>query len=330
MLLEAGVPLDESLRLCAAQASRRRVAELTGRLLTCVLSGEALSAGIARVAPDAPPVLSSLVQAGEARGTLASALTEAARHFDRQLEIRSKLRAALLYPSVLCATAIAAGVIIGVVLVPALMPIFLDAGAQPPFVLRAIGASNQFVAEHWIAVSVALVGLAWLAAVAWRRPATQEIVGATCLAIPGLSSLVHATNVAALGTSLGLLLKSGVPPVAALQITSQAVPNASYARALREAAARTREGMGLADAIGRSRVVPAATVRLIAIGLEASRLDDLLIKLGEMSASEAQLAIDRLMGLLAPTLTILVGGAIGMLVISVMQAVLSIHEVVLR
>ena len=131
--------------------------------------------------------------------------------------------------------------------------------------------------------------------------------------------------------TLGTLLRNGVSLLPALGIAAAVVPNGAIAAAVTRAAERVKEGRRLADALAETGRFSDFALRFVAIGEEASRLDRMLLHLAELSDKEAQGgSIDRAMTLISPLLTIMIGGLIGGLFVSVVQALLSVNELALQ
>ncbi len=329
VLLAADIPLDASLRLLTRQTANRRLGRLSERLLTAVTAGQALSAAISAIEPEAPPVLTSLLRAGEARGGLAPALADLAVFFESRIEMQGKIRSALTYPAILCITAVGAIAIIIGVLVPAVMPIFTDNGAPPPLVLRLAHQVGQAVMQQEHLIAGGAIAVALLGSVLMRRRAFRTALDRLVLAVPGIGALVQQGSTALFARTLGTLLRNGVSLLPALEIAASVVPSPMVRAAVVEAAERVKEGRRLADALGRTGRFSEFALRFIAVGEEASRLDSMLLHLADLSAKETQRSIDRAMTLVSPILTIGIGAAIGGLFVSIVRALLSVNELVL-
>jgi general secretion pathway protein F len=329
VLLAADIPLDASLRLLTRQTANRRLGGVAERLLVAVTAGQALSAAISGIDREAPAVLASLLRAGEARGGLAPALTDLAAFFESRIEMQGKIRSALTYPAVLCVTALGAIAVIIGVLVPAVMPIFTDSGAPPPLVLRLAHEVGELVAQQGHLIVGGLMAGAASMGVAVRRPAVRAALDRLALALPGVGGLIRQGSTALFARTLGTLLHNGVSLIPSLEIAASVVPSPAVRAAVNEAAERVKEGQRLADALGRTGHFSEFTLRFVAVGEEASRLDSMLLHLADLSTKETQRSIDRAMTLVSPLLTIGIGALIGGLFVSVVRALLSVNELVL-
>jgi len=330
VLLAADVPLDASLRLLVHKTQDRQLGALAERLLAGVNAGQPLSASLADPELEAPPLLVNLLRAGEARGNLAPTLADLAAFFESRMETQGKVRSALVYPAVLCVTALGAIGIIITVLVPALLPLFADSGASPPLVLRLGHAVGQGVGAYGYLLAAGMIAAVLGLRSFLHRPAVRRRLDEGALRLPGIRSLIMRTSTALFARTLGTLLRNGVSLLPALTIAAAVVPNGAIAAAVTRAAERVKEGRRLADALAETGRFSDFALRFVAIGEEASRLDRMLLHLAELSDKEAQRSIDRAMTLISPLLTIMIGGLIGSLFVSVVQALLSVNQLALQ
>ena len=326
VLVSADIPLDASLRLLAHQVANRRLRDLAESLLAGVTAGHPLSSALARADPNAPPLLINLLRSGEARGALAPTLTDLAGFFQTRMELEGKIRSALIYPAVLCVTALGAIAIIITMLVPALMPIFADSNSPPPLVLRLAHDIGQAVEAHGLAMALGAIAVAVSLRALVRRPAVRTSIDRVALRLPGIGGFLRQASTALFARTLGTLLHNGVSLLPALEIAASVVPSRTVGGAIAEAAEQVKEGRRLAEALERTGKFSDLALRFVAIGEEASRLDRMLLHLAEISDKGTQSSIDRAMALVSPVLTIAIGALIGGIFVSVMQAVLSVNQ----
>jgi general secretion pathway protein F len=330
VLVSADIPLDASLRLLAHQTANRHLRQLAESLLAGVTAGHPLSSALASADPTAPPLLVNLLRSGEARGNLAPTLTDLAGFFQTRMELEGKIRSALMYPAVLCVTAVGAIAIIITMLVPALMPIFADSASPPPLILRLAHDIGQAVEAHGLALALGTIAAALAARALVRRPAVRTRVDRLALGLPGIGGFLRQANTALFARTLGTLLHNGVSLLPALEITASVVPSRTVGGAIAEAAEQVKEGRRLAEALAPTGKFSDLALRFVAIGEEASKLDRMLLHLADISDKGTQSSIDRAMTLVSPVLTIAIGALIGGIFVSVMQAVLSVNQLVFQ
>jgi general secretion pathway protein F len=133
-------------------------------------------------------------------------------------------------------------------------------------------------------------------------------------------------EVASLARTLGTLIKSGVPLLQSLSIVREIVGNQVIARALGEVEVGAREGAGIAAPLAHSGVFPQLAVQMIGVGEETGRLDELLLKVAEHFDREVRSAIQQFTRLLEPALIVIMGLAVGFIVVSMLSAIFSIND----
>jgi general secretion pathway protein F len=328
-LVEAGIPLDEALRIVTLHPMTKAMRKVVEETLAHVLEGASLSEAMERQGRYGD-FYCSMVRAGEAGGNLAEVLRQLAAFLERSVETRARIRSALVYPCVLVLMALGALVLIATVLLPTLVPIFRDAGAEPPYLIQRMLDAQAMVADHWIVLcviaAVAVVGLVAL----WQYPHARIAGHRLVLRMPVLGDLVTLGETAKLARTLASLLGSGVPMLTALRIVGNVAGNAVFAAALADASEEVKEGRMLSQALHKSGVFPGLMLRLVAVGEETGRLEPMLRHVEKIFETQVHRRLEQLLTLLTPALTIVMGLIVGGLIMSVMGAILSINELAIK
>lgn len=326
MLAEADVPLDRALRLLAEQApsaARRALAEATLRRL---LDGASLSDALAAASPAFDQGYISVVGAGEAMGKIGAALTQLADVLERRLELRSRLKSALIYPAILITLAlVSTGIVVGV-LAPAVAPIFSESGKpMPPGLQFIVDLEAQWpLFLGFVAAGAAAV--IWLRGAARRKPALAIAIDRFWLGAPLIGKLKAQHAMAQFARTLGALLKAGVPLLSGLQSAAQAVGDAFLRDQLSATTAYVANGGSLSRGLSEIPHMPAAAPQLVAVGEEAGQLAMILLRIAALYERATERTVERAMSLLTPALTVLIAALVGGLVLTVMNAVLGINE----
>jgi general secretion pathway protein F len=330
-LIAAELPVDEALRIAHVQPLMpARVRSVIAGALARVLEGASLSEALAGEGGAFPAYYVHLVRAGEAAGTLSQTLAELAGFLERTAEFRARIGSALVYPALLMVAAAAALAVIMTVLIPAIAPLFRDAGVAPPFIIGLLLDVEEAVAAHWLLalaiLAAATVGLAALTrSEAWRGWRDRQL-----LRLPLVSGLIRSGQTAVMTRTLGTLIRNGVPMLQALQITADVLSNRAMAAAVRDSAAEVKQGATLTAALSRSGVVPELALRLTGVGEQTGQLDTMLERAGSIYEQALQQRLGRLSNLITPLLTIAIGVLVGGLLLSVMGAIVGVNELALR
>jgi general secretion pathway protein F len=330
-LVAARLPLDETLRVIELQPMLpRRTRLLTERLARHLSEGQSLSEAL-RVSGGAfPRAYTRLVAAGEASGTLDQVLSGLATDLERSAVLREKALSQLLYPAILIVAALCAVVLIVTILVPAILPIFEDARAEPPSLLALLAAFGDLISRHGGLIGILLAAIVTAAVFARSSSAVHQRVDQIVLALPIIGTIVRESDSARLARTLSALLANGVSAPEAIDITGETLTNSALAQTLTEARSAVEQGSTLTAPLAASNLFPELLIRLMRIGEETGQLPDMLARVADAYQTSVAQRLERVSNLITPVLTIGIGIFVGALVISVMSAILSVNELVLR
>jgi general secretion pathway protein F len=329
-LNSADIPLDDTLRILVEQATSSKIRSLARELLADVLNGSTLSDAFNRRANIFPADYVSAVRAGELGGTLAQVLEEMASLQERRMELHARVKSALLYPSILIVLAMVSLAVVANALVPSIVPILLDSGKALPAAIQFIVIAQANLTE----IVTGAVGVGCSAIVlflwAWRRPDARLAVDRRIIKLPVIGSFVLRQDTARFARTLGSLARSGVPLLQAATSARGVVVNHYLGAALDRAVDMVREGRSLHQALQSQAVLPSIAVRMISVGEEAGKLEQMLLRVAVMFEMQAQRSIERFMTILTPLLTIGIAILVGSLISAVMGAILNISSLAVQ
>lgn len=329
-LASAGLPLDRALEIVRDLGERRSGRAMAGRLLEAVRGGAGLADAMDGEAAAFPPAYRSVVRAGEAGAALGPALSRLADAEEAAAKRRSGLRSALVYPAFLAVSSVGAVAVLLIHVVPTFEPMLADAGVAPPIATRVVLAAGRAASAGW-PLLLAAVGLGALGVrIALASPRFRLRWSRALLAAPAVGPLRRKLETARLARVLGELLASGVALPAALRHATRAVGDAAFHAELARATPEVEAGRGLAGPLAEGRVLAPLAVQLIRVGEETGRLAPMLLKAADILDDEAKGALDRLTAMLTPTLTLVMGALIALIVSSILFALFSINELAIR
>jgi general secretion pathway protein F len=272
----------------------------------------------------------NMVRAGEASGDMAGVFGELADLLERRLDLAGRLTSALVYPSVLILMALASIAAVMGVLVPSLAPIFAEGGRPMPATIALLVR----IREAWplILTTGAVMGIValGLGVMVLQSNHLRQTADRLLLGLPLVSTLSAEQNFARFSRTLGSLLRTGVPILAALTSARSAIRNRHIDSGLAASLETVRDGQSLGRALSGRSGVPRVALRMITVGEETGKLDEMLLRTAIVLEQQSQRRIERLMTLLTPALTIAMAGLIGGLMLTVMNAIFSANEVALQ
>ncbi len=309
-LLHAGVPLLRALRLLGRRRSQPALARVFDDLAEQVSQGGELAEAMS-VHPDFfDPVHIAMIRAGEKGGFLEQVLDRLSQFVTAQAEIRSKILASLIYPSVLvCVGTIVLGVIFAFG-VPMFRPLFDQIeGGLPTVTLVVLGISAS-VRDYGAITLAVLVACAF---VLWRLAGRDDVRRALTIArtrAPVIGPLTRAIAAARFCRMLGTLLANGVPMIASMTIAKDAAGNVLLEEAIEQATEAVRAGESLAPPLEASGLFADDVIEMISVGEDANNLDEVLVKIAQTIEQRIDRLLSSAVKLIEPLLLTLIAGVI--------------------
>ena len=329
VMLKAGQDIDHALRFLVETNEDKRAQGILQAVRDRVRGGSSLAASLA----EHPQVFSrlyiSLVRAGESGGQLADSLAHLADLLEREAKLAASIQSALIYPSLLVLASLGTIVLLLTYVLPRFTPIFAQAGAQLPTATRILIGIGDFLSDYGLLLVIVLLAGALLAYRALREERVALAVERFVLGLPIVGMLIRRVEAAHLTRTLGTLLRNGVGLVAALGIARDVLGNITAAKIVDRAVSKVRAGERLASALNEGGFFPVQTVHLVQLGEETGKLSEMALRAAEIHDTQIQQTIQRLLSLLVPIVTIVMGLVVAGIVGSLLLAMLSLNDLAL-
>jgi general secretion pathway protein F len=327
-LVQSGMPLDQALLAVHEQADDVPARKIVDAIRTQVMAGESLPAALSRFPRTFSPLYRGLIGAGTETGRLPEVLTRLADYLDARLALRQKFVVALIYPALV--TVIAVGVIAVLVtyVVPQVVSVYQQSRQTLPLLTQALIATSAFFrATGWLWLGAFLV-VAAAFSLALRREPTRERLHGALLRIPGAGRLAASLDTARYASTLAILVGSGTPLLRALDAATGVVRMLPLARAARAAAALVREGVSLSRALKEQSAFPPVLIHLVANGEQSGSLAPMLERAAGELERDAERRLAWIAALIQPTLIVLMGAIVLVLVLAVMLPIVTMNQLV--
>jgi general secretion pathway protein F len=209
---------------------------------------------------------------------------------------------------------------------PRFSALFKDMNRALPLPARIVMGASDAIRGYWWAGAIVIA----IAVVAFRRsvrtPAGRMRWDQTKLRVVGIGTVLRKMEVAGLARTLGTLIKSGVPMIQALETARAVVGNVVIAGALGDVEVGVREGAGVANPLARSGVFPTLAVQMISVGEETGKLDDMMLRVADYYERDVRTSINQAIRYLEPVLILVMGLAVGTVVVSMLTAIFSMND----
>ena len=325
-LLGAGVPLFRALTYAAQEAATDVQRAGFAAVRDAVARGESLSAAVAaqRVFP---PIFAPVIAAGEGSGTLDASLALLADHLERRDALRSRLRSALVYPSVLGVASTFGVIVILLLVVPRFTSLISDSGGVLPLSTRLLMAISTVLTKGWWMLLL-VGGVTLLAFARWLRdPAARRRLDESRLQWPLVGRLERLHVAAGYTGTLAIGLRAGVTLLTAMTLARAVVRNQHLAASLVEAERRVQSGASLSHSL--AGVLPPLTERLLDAGETSGDLAGMATRAAEACDGELQRTVSQAVALIEPLVVIGFGGVVGFVALALLQAIYGLNAGVL-
>lgn len=314
---DTGIPVLQSLHILREQTTDRLLQNIISEAIVALESGKSLSEAFMPNADSLPPVMINMLIGAETSGSLDLTLERLADNFEKENQIREKVKSALAYPALVTAVSLLAVFIMLIYVVPVFVDVFDQMGATLPAVTRLLLAMSGIVRQHSLLI-VALLLLIFLAVKNIHKiKFMQDPVDMLLFRIPGVGTIIKGVIISRFARTLSMLLHSGVPLLSALSIVEKVVDNSRVAAELSGVRRQVEVGEKIAPVLKNSKVFPPMVAGMIAVGEETGQLENVLEKLGAYYDQNIESVINRLSSLLEPGLICLVGLMVGFVALSI-------------
>ena len=313
----AGIPLLQSLHDLGEQTTDKLLQKVISEAVVSLERGKSLSEAFHANSDSLPPIMVNMLTAAEVSGSLDLALERLADNFEKEVQVREKIKSALTYPVLVAVVALLAVAVLLVYVVPIFVDVFEQVGASLPAATRLLLALSSVLRQYSPVVVLSLPLLFLAVKYAQKIKIVYTTRDRLFLTLPGVSSITIGITISRFAHTLSMLLKSGLPLLESLAVTEKVVGNSIAALEISEARRGIEAGERIAPAFLKSRVFPKMIVSMIETGEESGALVEILEKLGSYYDQDVEITITRMASLLEPALITVVGIMVGFIALSI-------------
>lgn len=318
-LLEARLPLNTALKTLYEQTRQPTLKEAAFRITEDIDSGLSFSQALERQGGIFSEFFVNMVRAAEVTGNLNEIMGFMADYIEKEADLISKSRSAMIYPGIVIGLFVMVAVIMVTVVFPQLKPVFEQSSVQLPILTRILIGSGGFIGRWWPAILLGLAVIFIAAADYFRSEEGRAFFDDLKVRAPIIKKVYTPIMVARFSHAGAILLRGGVPLAQAMEIVSHTIDNVLYQELFREIAEEVREGTPLSDAVSRHPVYfPPLVSQMLVVGESTGQLEKIFDRLSIFYGREADTAVSNVVDLIQPLLMIGVGVMVGLLFAAVL------------
>lgn len=326
-LLAAGIPLSKALTILYKEAASPAAQTKWREIHDLVIDGMSLADAMSHSPDTFPRVYVAMVQAGETGGFLDVVLGQIADFQSREKDLRAKVMAALIYPSVLLVLAVSVLIFLLIFFIPRFQKIFAGFNATLPALTRAIVGASEILRTYGGVIAVALAIGIYLIRKWSKTDRGKRLWEHWILQLPVIGSLKARFAMARFCRMLGTLIGAGVPLIGALNVARKSIGNQTLVDAVGESIDRVKQGDRLAGSLSDCKeLFPGSVLEMISVAEETGRLDKELVRLAQVTEEDLDRQLKTSVALAEPLMLFLIAGFIGTIFIGMVIPIFTIQD----
>jgi type IV pilus assembly protein PilC len=326
VFVEAGIPIMEALEIINEETSDKLLKSVVSDMVSRLQSGDTFATAAAAHPEAFPRYYIAVLESAELTGTLDTVLRELAEYIERDMDARSQIISALIYPAVVGVMAVGTVVVLATFVLPKFTVFFASLGAKLPLPTRMLLSTSAFVQKWWWAMAVGFLLLVVAVVVIRRSQSGRARLDSIILKLPVAGAVVQAAVVERVCRVLSSLVTAGVDLPRAMTVAAESSSNAVFSEGLIQVREQMMEGNGLAGPISDTGLFPGAARQMFRIGEETGTLDKQLETAASYYHRELELKLKHFTSLFEPAIIIFMGLIVGFVAVALVSAMYGIYS----
>ena len=325
-IIQAGVTIIDAFGMLSDQTENKALRGAIAGVHTDISKGDSLAVAMRRRNGVFPEMLCNMVEAGEASGSLDKSFERMAVQFEKDAQLSSAVKKALIYPIVLIVVMVGVVFAMMTFVIPSFMGMFEGLDAELPALTKALIAISDFFVAYWWAMIIAAGGIFAAFKFYYASKGGKYVIDKIKLKIPALGPVQQKSACARLGRTLSTLLAAGVPMIDALDITARSMENIHYKDAMKDAKEQVTRGVALSRPLKTCGLFPPMVIHMVGIGEETGNIESMLENVADYYEEDVQNATESMMALMEPAIIIVMAGVVGFLVLAILSPMFTLYD----
>lgn len=324
-MLRAGLTLTEAVEIIREETKNKKLERVLFDISYEIRKGKSLSSVLSKYKRDFDPVFITMVKAGEESGTLDKSFDYLAKQLLSSYELIQKVKGALMYPAVIVCAMSANFMIMLVFVLPKLSEVFTQLNVELPATTKFVLGIGNFIGKNTVEVIVGLLVFVLAISIIFIFPKTREAITSFFLRLPAIKKVTTQVDIARFSRTLSTLLRSGVPIMVALDVCSNILRQPELRKQSKQYSSGVASGQSLSAIITQGKqVFPPTVIQTIKAGEKSGSLEEVLEEMADFYEKEVDFNLKRLTSLLEPLLMLVIGVAVGGMVIIMITPIYSL------
>jgi type IV pilus assembly protein PilC len=317
IMLNAGIPIVSAFNILIEQIKHPKLKKIIRNIKENVESGSSFSNALKEHKDIFSDLYINMVESGEASGNLDVVLQRLVITMEKDLELKRKLKGALIYPTMVSIVAVGVIALILTFVIPTFSKMYADSGMQLPLLTRMVIGASNFLRDYIIIILLILAIIIGAFVVAKKKSIKfRTYIDSVLLKLPLLGTLILKTSIARFSSILSMLTSGGVSILEAIDIGAKTSGNLVIENSLNKVKESVKEGSNLSEPISKAGIFPDMVSQMISVGEETGKLEDMLVKVSQYYEEEVDNSVKNLTTMLEPIIIVFLGVIVGTLVIA--------------
>lgn len=325
-MLDSGVAIADALQSLQDSDAHPKLLRYYRTASERLQQGANLGSALTSEDVKLPPYFIQLIAAGEASGQLASAMRRGVEQMEYDLSVVNDLRNALVYPAILVLSGLSAVGLIFIFVVPKFANL-LDGKQELPFLAMAVLHTGMWLNQNFLWVLAVAIGLATYASVQLSKPSVRQALMDKLAFVPLFGRWLTESDVARWSAVMGAMLASRVELTKAMGLAQSSVKNTRRNKALGAALQAVQSGGNLSKALQDNQILNSTAYNLVRAGEKTGRLSEMLVAVAKIYENSSKNRMKRFLLLIEPLAIILIGIAVGTIIMGLIQAITSVNDI---
>lgn len=324
-LFSARIPLIQSLRALARQTQNKYFSNVIFDISNEIEGGSLLSKALAKYPKVFSAFFINMIRSGEVSGGLDRSLAYLADYLEKSHYLNSKIKGAMAYPAFILGGFIIVGTLMMILVVPQLTSFLKETGQTLPLPTRLLIGTSNLLTNWWWLIIIIVGGL--IASVTFainKIPEARRLLDMAKIKAPVFGTIFRGIYLARFTDNLSTLIQGGLPILQALQVAGDVIGNVIYSEIITEAKENVRVGNTISSCFEKYDEIPPMVTQMIATGEQTGSVDEILKKLSIFYTKEVDAMVSSLSQLIEPVLILILGGAVALLVSSILIPIYNI------
>lgn len=317
-MLTAGISIIQAIKIFSDQTTNKYFKKVTQEIAQKLETGQSFSESLTEY----PHIFSEsevgMVSSGEVTGKLNEVLKRLSKELEEGVELRSKIRSALIYPVIVFVFVILTVYAMLRFVIPQIKELFSTTGLELPAVTEFLIKVSDIVINNSLATGLFLLVLAMFVIFTYSNPKTRFYYHQLFLQVPVLKDFLHYINQAKFSRNISNLLNAGVSVIDSLVITSKGLSNLVYKQRVFLTSKDVAQGITISESLQDSPLFSGLTINMIAIGERTAQIDDLTAKIAKYYDMKTREMAENFSKLIQPFIILFVGTLVGVVVLAIM------------